>query len=473
MSEVRDPPIKLFGADIHFPETSPSSDDADLLIPSPSESAADRCQITRDQCEILSPIREPVKYDGPPSTSHGEERKRIGHAAGDGVNKDCALKDDQCVETDPDSQEKVLKKPEKVIPCPRCSSFNTKFCYFNNYNVNQPRHFCKNCQRYWTAGGTMRNVPVGAGKRKNKQLPLQYNQVATSSEGVAQADSLVSSSHLVQPNLSLSIPLTSVDGNDETGICESMVSMFSQNDPRTVELGSIRAADEPSSSISSISSTSLNELELPNQEASQFKSSGLYYGSTPSIPLPYYTNPQWTYPWVPVACWKQPVEPIQTIPVPMEDAPLKCTPGISFPVIPYLGCIPVFNGSASTVPLAGCSEHPSLPCATDCSYTSSSSPNLGKHLRETIVSTEEKTENCLWVPKSKKIDDMDTAAKCSILNSLGLNPGKNKSIPKAGVFKAFQPKPESSKQSKTEETAPVLKANPAALSRSQKFQENT
>ncbi|CAA7401925.1 unnamed protein product [Spirodela intermedia] len=59
-------------------------------------------------------------------------------------------------------------KPEKILPCPRCNSMATKFCYYNNYNLNQPRHFCKNCQRYWTAGGTMRNVPVGAGRRKNK-----------------------------------------------------------------------------------------------------------------------------------------------------------------------------------------------------------------------------------------------------------------------------------------------------------------
>ncbi|KAI8567824.1 hypothetical protein RHMOL_Rhmol02G0151500 [Rhododendron molle] len=60
------------------------------------------------------------------------------------------------------------KRPEKIIPCPRCKSMETKFCYFNNYNVNQPRHFCKGCQRYWTAGGALRNVPVGAGRRKNK-----------------------------------------------------------------------------------------------------------------------------------------------------------------------------------------------------------------------------------------------------------------------------------------------------------------
>lgn len=62
----------------------------------------------------------------------------------------------------------VEKRPDKIIPCPRCKSMETKFCYFNNYNVNQPRHFCKGCQRYWTAGGALRNVPVGAGRRKAK-----------------------------------------------------------------------------------------------------------------------------------------------------------------------------------------------------------------------------------------------------------------------------------------------------------------
>ncbi|KAI3684205.1 hypothetical protein L6452_33426 [Arctium lappa] len=51
--------------------------------------------------------------------------------------------------------------------CPRCDSINTKFCYYNNYNLSQPRHFCKNCRRYWTKGGTLRNIPIGGGTRKN------------------------------------------------------------------------------------------------------------------------------------------------------------------------------------------------------------------------------------------------------------------------------------------------------------------
>ncbi|KAL2540284.1 Dof zinc finger protein DOF3.7 [Abeliophyllum distichum] len=58
-------------------------------------------------------------------------------------------------------------RPQK--DCPRCNSSNTKFCYYNNYSLSQPRHFCKTCRRYWTEGGTLRNVPVGGGSRKTKK----------------------------------------------------------------------------------------------------------------------------------------------------------------------------------------------------------------------------------------------------------------------------------------------------------------
>ncbi|KAL3840359.1 hypothetical protein ACJIZ3_024950 [Penstemon smallii] len=60
------------------------------------------------------------------------------------------------------------RPPElEQLPCPRCNSTNTKFCYYNNYNLSQPRHFCKSCRRYWTRGGTLRDVPVGGGTRKS------------------------------------------------------------------------------------------------------------------------------------------------------------------------------------------------------------------------------------------------------------------------------------------------------------------
>ncbi|XP_009335097.2 dof zinc finger protein DOF1.4 [Pyrus x bretschneideri] len=60
------------------------------------------------------------------------------------------------------------------LKCPRCESTNTKFCYYNNYNKSQPRHFCRACKRHWTKGGTLRNVPVG-GIRKNKRLKKSSN----------------------------------------------------------------------------------------------------------------------------------------------------------------------------------------------------------------------------------------------------------------------------------------------------------
>ncbi|XP_051137930.1 dof zinc finger protein DOF4.6-like isoform X2 [Andrographis paniculata] len=60
----------------------------------------------------------------------------------------------------------IEKEKEKGgLKCPRCSCSNTKFCYYNNYSLSQPRYFCKACRRYWTQGGTLRNVPVGGASR--------------------------------------------------------------------------------------------------------------------------------------------------------------------------------------------------------------------------------------------------------------------------------------------------------------------
>ncbi|PWA85042.1 DOF transcription factor 6 [Artemisia annua] len=62
-------------------------------------------------------------------------------------------------------EEKKTIRPQKpqAINCPRCNSTHTKFCYYNNYSLSQPRYFCKTCRRYWTNGGSLRNVPVGGG----------------------------------------------------------------------------------------------------------------------------------------------------------------------------------------------------------------------------------------------------------------------------------------------------------------------
>ncbi|URE29483.1 hypothetical protein MUK42_37618 [Musa troglodytarum] len=52
--------------------------------------------------------------------------------------------------------------------CPRCASCDANFCYYNNYSLSQPRYFCKGCRRYWTVGGSLRNVPLGGRSRMNR-----------------------------------------------------------------------------------------------------------------------------------------------------------------------------------------------------------------------------------------------------------------------------------------------------------------
>ncbi|KAK1422506.1 hypothetical protein QVD17_25676 [Tagetes erecta] len=90
-----------------------------------------------------------------------------------------------------------LQFPEhEHLNCPRCDSNNTKFCYYNNYNLSQPRHYCKNCRRYWTKGGTLRKIPIGGGTRK----PNKRSSSSTSSNKRGADSSIVSSTaSVVQP----------------------------------------------------------------------------------------------------------------------------------------------------------------------------------------------------------------------------------------------------------------------------------
>ncbi|XXG49221.1 hypothetical protein AAC387_Pa02g3463 [Persea americana] len=86
-----------------------------------------------------------------------------------------------------------VPEAEQHLPCPRCDSTNTKFCYYNNYNLSQPRHFCKSCRRYWTQGGTLRDVPVGGGSR-SKSHPQSNKRSRTSSSSSSSATSSIAAS---------------------------------------------------------------------------------------------------------------------------------------------------------------------------------------------------------------------------------------------------------------------------------------
>ncbi|OWM85421.1 dof zinc finger protein DOF5.7 [Punica granatum] len=99
----------------------------------------------------------------------------------------------------PDQQAAALR-------CPRCDSTNTKFCYYNNYSLSQPRHFCKTCRRYWTKGGALRNVPIGGGCRKNKKLKSSSSASRLSSAFDSKLDSSSSGAGAASPSSSADVP---------------------------------------------------------------------------------------------------------------------------------------------------------------------------------------------------------------------------------------------------------------------------
>ncbi|XVF12704.1 hypothetical protein REPUB_Repub08aG0142500 [Reevesia pubescens] len=82
----------------------------------------------------------------------------------------------------PMAERRARPQKDQALNCPRCNSTNTKFCYYNNYNLSQPRYFCKTCRRYWTEGGSLRNVPVGGGSRKNKRSSSSLSPSSASSK---------------------------------------------------------------------------------------------------------------------------------------------------------------------------------------------------------------------------------------------------------------------------------------------------
>ncbi|CAN1216074.1 Dof zinc finger protein DOF5.7 [Linum perenne] len=85
---------------------------------------------------------------------------------------------------------------QPVVKCPRCDSPNTKFCYYNNYSLSQPRHFCKTCRRYWTKGGALRSVPIGGGCRKSKKLKSSSSANSSSSSSSSAATTSSSSTDI-------------------------------------------------------------------------------------------------------------------------------------------------------------------------------------------------------------------------------------------------------------------------------------
>ncbi|RRT66035.1 hypothetical protein B296_00037798 [Ensete ventricosum] len=514
MSEPGDPAIKLFG--ITIPMAAAADEEPDV-----EEAEAETQQVRReahlssflDPCSLFSlntskgVTNMEVNNDSSISTEEENEGDTISLSGLSNGNEDdhkTSFEDEKEAakaktehaksEADGSVPETVLKKPDKILPCPRCNSMETKFCYYNNYKFNQPRHFCKNCQRYWTAGGTMRNVPAGAGRRKSKHSNSQDRNIAILSDGFQsfQSDTLKSTHHRPLPCVSStpSEPLIrkgTVKSGQEVPLCEYVTCEFSiREQGNNAASGSMICGykrEEPSCSSSVIASNFVENRSAEN--AVHVRSSGMRVYCNGLAPLPhlqYYPEVPWAYPWSPAwnsvaameagRCSSEyscAVENGNSSSVSWSSGALMAaspfcasTLPFSFMPAPFLGYSILPNGTWN-VPCAGSNDCISASPSTSYSGCSGNgSPTLGKHSRDYRLQGENNMKKPLWVPKTLRMDDPEEASKSSIWATLGIKPE---------MGSIFQSKSE--QKAKKLDGAQLLHENPAAVSRSHSFQEST
>ncbi|XVE88002.1 hypothetical protein DITRI_Ditri19aG0033700 [Diplodiscus trichospermus] len=195
----------------------------------------------------------------------------------------------------PQNQQQQQQQSEP-LKCPRCDSTNTKFCYYNNYNKSQPRHFCKACKRHWTKGGTLRNVPVGGG-RKNKRLKTSNGKTAAAtpgsttttstaikSSGTSGVNNRLNSFMTNQPQQrrqDLQLPLS-----DQKNISNMQFQALSHPPPSLLQQKFINYSNADSKSFSTSSDVFLGStLSLPQSQGVQYpfsSSSSSSFDTTPS-----------------------------------------------------------------------------------------------------------------------------------------------------------------------------------------------
>ncbi|XVF50107.1 hypothetical protein PTKIN_Ptkin04bG0068800 [Pterospermum kingtungense] len=473
MQETKDPAIKLFGQNIHLPADGEIST-ISVVDDFGKAKYGNRVEEEEEQDTLAEKTTETGQGDDVPP-SNREESTDPETSLEVNVNPTTPSIDEETGKsktgkTDEqsdatNSEEKTLKKPDKILPCPRCNSMDTKFCYYNNYNINQPRHFCKACQRYWTAGGTMRNVPVGAGRRKNKNSTSHYRHISISE--ALQAARIDAPNGIHHPALKSNGRVLSF-GLDAP-ISDSMASVLNLEEKKVLNgtRNGFHGLEEQKNSVPCIgknaddcssgsSITVSNSMEDGGRSCIQDTKMRSINGF-PS-PIPCLPSVPWPYPW------NSAVPPLAF-----------CPPGFPmsfYPAAAYWNC-----GIPGTWNIPWLSPQSSATSNQKTPTSGPNSPTLGKHSREGDIVNSDDSEKqkpskqkngCVLVPKTLRIDDPSEAAKSSIWATLGI---KNESLSGGGLFKAFQSK--SDEKNHIAEASPVLRANPAALSRSLNFHESS
>ncbi|XXG50930.1 hypothetical protein AAC387_Pa02g4822 [Persea americana] len=490
--------MKLFGTTISLPVTPIPADSRQK--PDPIPACDNEKRVCRQETHKQPEASVPGVKEEPagPNCSSGVKSGKDENQTSIEDNRsavDPNLEEEQ-METDAASgEQKVLKKIDKIIPCPRCNSMDTKFCYYNNYNVNQPRHFCRSCHRYWTAGGAMRNVPVGAGRRKNKHLVPHYHRIVMPSDGMPAAHVEVPhlASHQVLPCRLSDAPVPSkgngtvLNFGPDVSLYEPIGAVLNLGDEKKkIEQGSVSCVgngDEPSCG-STVTASSCLENELPKMGG--WMEQEACCSGYPPLHLQYYPGQPWSYPWssgwnnvaaMTPGRWSSELvyEPengnsglVQWNSSPMVAAPPFCAPSIPFPFLPtsYWGSMPGGAGRSWDVPWGPSKCSRPLSSSTSNSVCSGNgSPTLGKHSRDETLKDEEKTEVSAGSQDAENYDPDESAKSFIWAAALGtkLEPATQ------GIYEAFHPKMEAKGHILNEKQ--VLQANPAALARSQMFQE--
>ncbi|CAL4941742.1 unnamed protein product [Urochloa decumbens] len=438
--------IKLFGKTIPVPEAAAdAAKETASSISSSTDSDAPEISAHPEASEP-SPQPEVVDAEDPkssPETTTARQQQRPG--AGDTAS----------------NQREKLKKPDKVLPCPRCNSMDTKFCYFNNYNVNQPRHFCKNCQRYWTAGGAMRNVPVGAGRRKNKHA-------AAASHFLQRVRAAAGDPLRTHGGTVLSFAAHGHGHGAPPGLHDLAEQVNRLNEKLLIPASSRNAGGGNLSPADPCSEGSSSTDD--NNHGGGVKEKHPSAGAPPQHPASMNGAAVWPYSCAP--------------------SPAYFSSGIAIPIYPaapgYWGCMVPAPGAwsmpwpAVQPPSQQGLSSPTSTTAPSVSLSSSGAESLtlGKHPREIEEGRSSAAHGSgkVWAPKTIRIDDADEVARSSIWSLIGIKGDKQKQDAdhhgvghKHGTV--FEPKKAAKPATIT--SSPLLHTNPVALTRSVTFQEGS
>ncbi|KAF2298860.1 hypothetical protein GH714_028372 [Hevea brasiliensis] len=422
MSDLKDSAIKLFGKTIPLPLSH--RQDFSSANESCSAAAAPAFEDFPDE-STASPLDNMFGRE-----KEAQERNRVRESSGkeitDYEHEDSTSNHVTEDSKDPTTSSDINKKPTNSSAARETSPQKSSK---NGEQSDTTRHFCKNCQRYWTAGGTMRNVPVGAGRRKNKSSFASHHRHIMASEALRTAQ------------------VHAVNGNN--------VRNAYHRPEQRILISCGGAGDRLSGSSVTASISSKKGGNCGSKEVA----TNNHQGFPPQVPC--FPGLPWSYPW--------------SSPMPPPAFSPSGFPASLFPAPAYWGC---------TVPspwnVAPCLS-PQSPSLNHCAASSSPTSPLGKHSREgkilNLVHSEDpsRESNCsetsVLIPKTLRIDDPGEAAKCSILATLGIKSTGKSSLNGGGLFKGFQSKNEDSNY--MAEKSPLLHANPAALSRSLNFHEST